>query len=164
MGSSALGSKGATGGGMGRPLWFGEIIQEGKFLPILPLVTVADPGNSSDPPGGVCVRFIPDMGLPRAGGPEKPLAQQGLCRIQSLQTWLKQKLHSSVMVDSLHLSQTLLSGGGSCMGWDVGLPVKGALVKSKTSLVGCVAPRLFIQAIAFPPEGLDCMMMPRCSR
>ena len=119
IGRGELGSKGATGWGIGTPLWLGEIIQDGKFLPILPLVTVADPGNKSGPPGGVCMRLIPDMGLPRDGGPEKPLAQQGLCRIQSLQTRLKQKLQSSVMDDSLHLSQTRLSGAGSCIGWAV---------------------------------------------
>ena len=110
------------------------------------------------------MRLIPDMGLPRAGGPEKPLAQQGLCRMQSLQMRLKQKLQSSVMDDSLHLSQTRLSGAGSCMGCAVGLSLNGDLVKSKTSLVGCAAPRFFMQATAFPPEGLDCTVMPRCSR
>ena len=85
IGRGELGNKGATGWGIGTPLWLDVVIQDGKFLPILPFVTVADPGNMSGPPGGVCVRLMPATGLPLAGGPEKPLAQHGLCRMQSLQ-------------------------------------------------------------------------------
>ena len=104
IGRGELGSKGATGWGIGTPLWLDVVIQDGKFLPILPLVTVAEPGKISGPPGGVCVRLIPEMALPRAGGPEKPLAQQGFCRLHSLPTRLKRKLQRSVMQDCLRLS------------------------------------------------------------
>ena len=67
-----------------------DVIQEGKFLPTLPLVTVAEPGKISGPPGGFGTVLIPIRGCPRAGGPVKPLAQQGLWRMQSLQVRLKQ--------------------------------------------------------------------------
>ena len=90
IGSGELGSRGATGGGMDTPLWLEVVIHAGKFLPIRPLVTVADPGKMSPPPGGVCRRLIPLNGAPLAGGPAKPLAQQGLCRMQSLHVRLKQ--------------------------------------------------------------------------
>ena len=113
IGSGELGSRRATGGGMETPLWLEVVIHAGKFLPIRPLVTVADPGKISPPPGGVCRRLIPLKGTPLVGGPAKPLAQQGLCRMQSLQVRLKQKLHSSVMDDPLHLSHTRLSGAES---------------------------------------------------
>ena len=65
-------------------------IQGGKFLPTRPLVTVAEPGKIPGPPGGSCMVLIPIRGCPRAGGPVKPLAQQGLWRMQSLQVRLKQ--------------------------------------------------------------------------
>ena len=67
-----------------------DVIQAGKFLPTRPLVTVAEPGKISGPPGGSCRVLTPISCCPRAGGPVKPLAQHGLCRMQSLQVRLKQ--------------------------------------------------------------------------
>ena len=77
IGSGELGSKGATGGGMDVPLLFAEVIQDGEFLPTLPLVTMAEPGKIPGPPGEVCRMVIPPGGLPLVGGPAKPLAQHG---------------------------------------------------------------------------------------
>ena len=143
---------------METPLWLEVVIQAGKFLSIRPLATVADPGNMSAPPGGVCRMLIPTKGMPLVGGPAKPLAQQGLCRMQSLHVRLKQKLHSSVMQDSLHLSHTRLSGAESWMCCAEGLSVNGGLPKSKMRRGDWIAPRLFMQAIAFPPEGLSSIL------
>ena len=78
IGRGELGRSGATGGGMDVPLLLEEVIQDGKFLPTRPLVTVAEPGNLSAPPGGVCRMLIPTSGLPLVGGPANPPAQQGL--------------------------------------------------------------------------------------
>ena len=40
-----------------------DVIQEGKCLPTLPLVTVAEPGEIPGPPGGCGTVLIPIMGL-----------------------------------------------------------------------------------------------------